>query len=220
MIIDLNVENKDIIVIGGGEEGFRKVKSLLGQGCNITLIADNINEELSNLIKDNNIKVIKTHLNNADILDNLPKPFMVLAATDDKMLNKAIVKKAKELGSLAYAADDPSISDFIHPAIINIKDTLFIAISTKGASPAMARVLRIKIEERLKDIINDEDLAMINLTNYARTKAMSKINNLEERKRYLYTIINNAKIKELIKNNRLDDAKEEAISMLEKWHEI
>ncbi len=219
MIIDLNLQNKDVVVIGGGVEGFRKVKALLGQECNITLITDTINEELSTLIKDNNIKLIQRHLNNANILNELPKPFMVLAATDNKILNKALVKRAKALGSLAYAADDPSISDFIHPAIINIKDTLFIAISTKGASPAMARILRIKVEERLKDIISDDDLALICLTNYARRRAINKIDNLDERKRYLYTIINNSKIKELIKSNKLEDAKEEAMEILERWHE-
>ncbi|RMF30451.1 MAG: bifunctional precorrin-2 dehydrogenase/sirohydrochlorin ferrochelatase, partial [Candidatus Nitrosothermus koennekii] len=115
------------------------------------------------------------------------------------------------------AADDPSVSDFIHPAIINIKDTLFIAISTKGASPAMARVLRMRVEDALKDIITDEDLAMIKVANYARNEAINRLNNTEERKRYLYEVINNDAIKTMIKNNKLEDAKKEAIKILERW---
>ncbi|GIU71037.1 MAG: hypothetical protein KatS3mg003_0516 [Candidatus Nitrosocaldaceae archaeon] len=218
MIIDLNIEGKDVIVIGGGQEGTRKVQALLGQKCNVILISDNFDDYLYNLAKDNNIKIIQRKLVDASILDELNiKPFMVLAATDDKELNRKFVEKARELGALAYAADDPSVSDFIHPAIINIKDTLFIAISTKGASPAMARVLRMRVEDALKDIITDEDLAMIKVANYARNEAINRLKNAEERKRYLYEVINNDAIKTMIKNNKLEDAKKEAIKILERW---
>lgn len=216
MIIDLNIRGKDVIVIGGGREGSRKVQALLGQGCNIIVISEKFDEYLENLAKDNRIKVVKMSIKDLNVLDEY-KPYMVLAATDDKELNRTIVKKAKELGALAYAADDPEISDFIHPAIINIKDTLFIAISTKGASPLMARLLRMKIEDAIKDIIKDEDLKMIELTNFARTKAMKVLNNTEERKMYLYTIVNDERINELIKNNMLEEAKNEALNILERW---
>ncbi len=219
MIIDLDVEGKDVIVIGGGQEGSRKVKALLGQGCNIILISDKIDKDLDDLAKNNKIKFIQRNIKDAVIIDELGiKPFMILAATDDKVLNRRFVEKARELGALAYAADDPNISDFIHPAIINIKDTLFIAISTKGASPAMARVLRIRVEEALKDIISDEDLALIKVANYARSRAINRLAKVEERKRYLYTIINDDNIKALIKNNKLEDAKREAIEILERWN--
>lgn len=218
MIIDVDVEGKDVIVIGGGQEGSRKVKALLGQGCNIILISDTFDESLTDLAKENKIRIIQRNINDANIIDELGiKPFMILAATDDKALNRKFVKKARELGALAYAADDPSISDFIHPAIISIKDTLFIAISTKGASPAMARVLRMRVEEALKDIISDEDLAMIKVANYARKQAIDRFDNLEERKRYLYEVINNVIIQSLIKDNKLEEAKREAMEMLERW---
>ncbi len=218
MIIDLDVEGKDIIIVGGGEEGSRKVNALLGQGCNIIVISDTFNEHLIDLARDGKIKIIQQELKDASIIDELGiKPFMILAATDDRALNKSIVKKARELNAFAYAADDPSISDFIHPAIINIKDTLFIAISTKGASPAMARVLRMRIEDALKDIIKDEDLAMIELTKFARMHAINKLDKPEERKRYLYTIINDERINEMIQNNKLEEAKREVIEMLERW---
>ncbi len=218
MIIDLNVEGKNIIVIGGGEEGTRKIRALLGQNCNITLISDNINDYLSSLVKEGKISFIQRHINDANILDEINiKPFMVLATTDDKALNRMIIEKAKSMNAFAYAADDPEVSDFIHPAVINIEGVLFIAISTKGASPAMARVLRMKIEEMIKSIISKDDLEMIKLTNFARTKSITKLKTVEERKKYLYTIINDAKINEMIRNNKLDEAKREVIEILERW---
>ena len=219
MIIDLNVKGKDIVIVGGGNEAFRKVKALVGQDCNITIISNSFDEQLLDLIKHYDIDIIKQELKDASILDNLNfKPYMVLAATDDKSLNRLIVDKAKRLGALAYAADDPSISDFIHPAVINIKDTVFIAISTKGASPAMARLLRIKLEKALDDIIKDEDLELIRLAEFVRSKALSILKSQEQRKRYLYSIIENEKIRDMIKNNKLEEAKKEAMAILERWN--
>ena len=60
-----------------------------------------------------------------------------MATTNDKGLNRKIVQKARKMKSYAYASDDPEISDFAHPSVINIADTLQVAISTGGSSPAM-----------------------------------------------------------------------------------
>ncbi len=216
MIVDINIQGKNVVVIGGGVEGTRKVKALLGQGCNITVISNRFNKYLSSLAEEGKIKVVKMKLTNLNlnILDSLDKPFLVLAATDDKDLNRKSVEKARSIGALAYAADDPSISDFIHPAVINIGDTLFIAISTKGSSPAMARMLRIKAERILKRIIKDEDIEMIKIADYARGLALKHIHEQKVRKSYIYSIIKDKEIAEMVKSKRIDDAKRKVENML------
>jgi len=216
LIVDINVQGKNIVVIGGGVEGTRKVKALLGQGCNITVISNRFNKYLSRLEEEGKIKVIKMRLTNLNlnILDSLDKPFLVLACTNDKELNRRIVEKARSIGALAYAVDDPSISDFIHPAVINIGDVLFIAISTKGSSPAMARILRIKAERILKRMIKDKDIEMIKLADYARSLALKHIHKQEIRKSYIYSVIKDKEIEEMIKSKRIDDAKHRVEDML------
>lgn len=218
MIVDLNIQDRSVLVIGAGVEGTRKVRALLGQGCRITVVSNRFNRTLTELSREGRVTLIKRSLKDGSILDELVdssnRPFIVMAATNDRSLNRMIVERAKAMGILAYAADDPSMSDFIHPAVINIHDTLFIAISTRGSSPAMARLLRIRAERVLKRLIRQEDIAMIRLADYARSLAMKHISGTHARKDYIYSVIRDREIADMLKDNRLDDAKARALNLL------
>ncbi|MCS6767204.1 MAG: bifunctional precorrin-2 dehydrogenase/sirohydrochlorin ferrochelatase [Candidatus Nitrosocaldus sp.] len=217
MIVDLNIQGRSVLVIGAGVEGTRKVRALLGQGCrSITVVSSRFNRHLLDLAREGKISVVKRRVRDASILDELEeRPFLVMAATNDKALNRSIVERAKTMGILAYAADDPAISDFIHPAVINIHDTLFIAISTKGSSPAMARLLRIKAERVLKRLIREEDVEMIRLADYARGVAFRHISDAHARKDYIYTVIRDREIMDMLRGKRLEEARARALSILE-----
>ncbi len=217
LIVDLNLAGKLVIVIGGGTEGTRKVKSLLGQNCKVIVVSNRLNKFLIDLAEKGKIDVVKTKLNDAAILDRFEKPYLVLACTDNRSLNRELVQKAKKIGAFAYAADDPAVSDLTYLAIINIEDTVFIAISTKGKSPAMARLLRIKAERVLKRLIKEEDVDYIKLANFARDAAKSTLKDSRARKEYLYTVIKDKRIKNLIKSKKFDDAKNTAMEILEAW---
>jgi precorrin-2 dehydrogenase/sirohydrochlorin ferrochelatase len=217
MIIDLNLADKLAIVVGGGTEGTRKVRALLGQNCRVIVVSNRLNKFLRGLATESRIEIVKTTLRDAKVLDRFEKPFLVLAATSDRELNRKLVRRAKEIGAFAYAADDPAASDFIHPAVINIGDTVFVAISTKGSSPAMARTLRIKVEKALNRIITKEDLEYVRLASFARKAAMTALKDPGSRKKYLYTLIRDGRIKNLIRNEKFEDAKSVAMAILEKW---
>ncbi len=88
MIVDLNLAGKNVIVIGGGVEGIRKVRGLLGQNCKITVISERLNSYLEELSQQNKIKIVKMKINNANVLDSYRDIFLVLAATDNKELNR------------------------------------------------------------------------------------------------------------------------------------
>jgi precorrin-2 dehydrogenase/sirohydrochlorin ferrochelatase len=214
VIVDINVEGKDVLIIGGGTEGTRKVKALLGQGCNITVVSKRVNRYLKQLADEGKISLVKEEVRDASILHRMKRPFIVMATTDDRELNRQLVDSARSMGILAYAADDPSASDFIHPAVINVRDTLFIAISTRGCSPAMARILRIKAERILKRVITEEDIELIRLADYARRLAMRNIDRQDVRKSYIYSVINDKEIAEMVKGKRLDDARRKIESLL------
>jgi precorrin-2 dehydrogenase / sirohydrochlorin ferrochelatase len=217
MIVDLNLEGKDVVVIGGGTEGVRKVRGLLGQNCKITLISNRLNRYLTDLGKQGQIEIMKRKIKDASILDNYKNSFLVLAATDDKILNRKLVEKGRSMGSFVYAADDPLFSDFSYASIINIEGIMQIAISTSGRSPIMARKIRIKVERILRRIIKKSDIENTKLQDFARTAAKPRIKTVEERKEFLYSLMHNVDIQNLIKEDRVDDAKTVTLELLHKW---
>ena len=216
MIVDLNLKGNLVIVVGGGDEGYKKVNSLLTQDCKILLISDKVNTQLSNFIKQKKIKFKKTKLKDANFLSKY-KPFLVMATTNDRQLNRKIIQKAKKMKCYVYASDDPEVSDFAHPSVINIEDTVQIAISTGGKSPAMARRLKLQTEKIFKKIIKKEDIFQIRLQQIARDKAKKTIPTQIERKKFLYSVLNDKTIKQLIKDNNLKKAQQRAMLILSKW---
>jgi len=206
LIVDLNLAGKNVIVIGGGIEGVRKVKGLLGQNCKITVISERLNSYLEELAQQKKIEIVKMKIKDANILDNYHNIFLVLAATDNKELNRKIVEKGRSMMSFVYAADDPPVSDFSYASIINIEGIMQIAISTFGKSPIMARRLRIKAERILRRTIKQSDIENTKLQEFVRMAARSKIKTVLERKKFLYSIIKDKTIQNLINENKIDEA--------------
>jgi precorrin-2 dehydrogenase / sirohydrochlorin ferrochelatase len=153
MIVDLDLDGKTVIVIGSGIEVLRKIRGLLGQNCNIVVITNRLNRHLSYLSEHGKIKIDKTGLNNVSILNSYKNPYLVLAATNNKLLNRQLVEKGRQIGSFGYAADDPEYSDFSYMATMNIEDIMQIGISTSGRSPIMARIIRIRAEKILRRML-------------------------------------------------------------------
>ena len=216
MIVDLNLKGNLVIVVGGGAEGYKKVNSLLTQNCKILVISDKVNSQLSKYIKQKKIQFKKSKLKDTNFILKY-KPFLVMAATNDKELNRKIIQKAKKLKCYAYASDDPEVSDFAHPSVINIEDTVQIAISTGGRSPAIARKLKLKTEKIFKKTIKKEDIYEIKLQQIARESAKKKIPTQLERKKYLYSVLHDKIIKQLIKDKKLKKAQQRAMLMLKEW---
>ena len=220
MIVDLNLAGKNVIVIGGGVEGIRKVRGLLGQNCKITVISERLNSYLEELAQQKKIEIVKMKIKNANVLDNYQNIFLVLAATDNKELNRKIVEKGRSMMSFVYAADDPPVSDFSYASIINIEGIMQVAISTFGKSPIMARRLRIKAERILRRTIKQSDIENTKLQEFARMAARPKIKTVIERKRFLYSLINDKNIQNLINENKIDEAKVATIELLNHWSDL
>jgi precorrin-2 dehydrogenase/sirohydrochlorin ferrochelatase len=220
LIVDLNLAGKNVIVIGGGVEGVRKVKGLLGQNCKITVISERLNSYLEELAQQKKIEIVKMKIKNANVLDNYQNIFLVLAATDNKELNRKIVEKGRSMMSFVYAADDPPVSDFSYASIINIEGIMQVAISTFGKSPIMARRLRIKAERILRRTIKQSDIENTKLQEFARMAARPKIKTVIERKRFLYSIIKDKTIQNLINENKIDEAKVATIELLNHWSDL
>ncbi len=217
MIVDLNIKGKHAVVIGGGTEGIRKVRGLLGQDCKITVISNRVNRFLIEQAALGKIKLVKAKLSNANILDNYGDAFLVLAATNDRELNRKIIERGRSIKAFVYAADDPAVSDFSYASIVNIEGIVQVAISTSGKSPLMARKIRIKAERVLRRIIKKADIENAKLQEFARQAARPNIKTVGERKEFLYSVIKNRQIQNLIKEDRIEDAKSATLELLHKW---
>jgi precorrin-2 dehydrogenase/sirohydrochlorin ferrochelatase len=215
LIVDLNLDNKHVVVLGGGTEGVRKVRGLLGQNCKITVISNHLSRYLIKLEEEGEINTVKTQIKDAGILENYKNVFLLLASTNNKTLNRELVERGRAMGSFVYASDDPRYSDFSYTSIINIEGIIQVAVSTFGKSPIMARRIRIKLEKLLNKAIKKTDIQNAKLQEFARTAAKEKLKTVAERKEFLYSLIHDKHIQNLIKEDRFQEAKSATLVLLE-----
>lgn len=217
LLVDLNLYNKKVIVIGGGTEGTRKVRGLVGQNSKIIVLSPRLNRYLKDLESRGEIITTVSKVRDINVLDNYEGVFLVIAATDDKELNRRLVKKGRSMGAFVYAVDDPAVSDFSYASIINIEDVMQIAVSTSGRSPIMARRIRIRAERVLRRLIKKTDIEMAKLQEFARNAARSKINTVTERKEFLYSVEGNNDIQMMLKENKIEEARVATLNLLNRW---
>ena len=218
MIVDLDLKGELVILIGGGYEGMLKLKSLLTQDCKILLFSEESNKEIQKYVKQKKITFKKLKITNLDFLEKYD-PIMIMATTDDKELNRKIYEKAKTMNCYGYAVDDPLISDFSHPSLINIENLVQIAISTKGKSPIMSKTIRIEAEKVFKKIIKKEHLNYIRVHEYARDLAKTKIPTPDERREFMYSLMDDKKLNQNLKSSKLSDAKKRIKVLFDSWVE-
>lgn len=217
LLVDLNLYNKKVIVIGGGTEGTRKVRGLVGQNSKIIVLSPRLNRYLKDLESRGEIITTVSKVRDINVLDNYEGVFLVIAATDDKELNRRLVKKGRSMGAFVYAVDDPAVSDFSYASIINIEDVMQIAVSTSGRSPIMARRIRIRAERVLRRLIKKTDIEMAKLQEFARNAARSKIDTVTERKEFLYSVEGNNDIQMMLKENKIEEARVATLNLLNRW---
>ena len=216
MIINLNLENKKIIVIGGGSEAEKRIKSLLNEKCEIIVISDSINEAISKLVKTKQVKLKKQKIENMKFISEL-KPSLIITTTNDKKINQKIINYAKKKKIIAYSSDNPEDSDFSNAAIIDFEKMIQIAIFTGGQSPVMSKKIKSKAENVLKKVILKEDIIQIKIQKMSRKLAKEIIPTQLERKECLKSIMNDNHIDQLIKDGQIKKAEKRAIEILKTW---
>ncbi len=155
--IFLNIEHKLAVIAGGGDVAYRKLNDLLDCGAKVKIIAPDIHDKIKRLRKENPglIEIIQRKFKSSDIIG----AYIIFAATDDPALNKKIFQIAVEKNLPVNSVDDPENCSFIVPSIARRGD-LTIAVSTSGASPAMAAKIRRTLEKNLPANIEDILLAL------------------------------------------------------------
>jgi precorrin-2 dehydrogenase / sirohydrochlorin ferrochelatase len=141
--IFIDVSGRTCVMIGGGDIAERKVRSLIEAGAAVVVISPEVTAALAAMVDANTIRLLQRAYRHGDLVD----AFLAFAATGDSATAQAAAAEARERGVPINVADVPELCAFIAPAVVH-RGGLQIAISTGGASPALARKIREELEER------------------------------------------------------------------------
>jgi uroporphyrin-III C-methyltransferase/precorrin-2 dehydrogenase/sirohydrochlorin ferrochelatase len=142
--ISLRLDDARVVIVGGGEVAARKIRLLRMAAPTLIVIARDLNAELAALQTEGLLQ----HAGTTFEPHQLDGARLVIAATDDKALNRQVATAADARGIPVNVVDDPAPSSFITPAIID-RAPMTIAISSGGAAPVLVRRLRERIESML-----------------------------------------------------------------------
>ena len=191
-------------MFGGGKIAEKKILQLLDNGADITVFSQEFTKKLKELGKSRQVNIEKKRVKDVLLMSYRKfNPSMVIVASNNRLLNEKVAKEAGRISSLVCVVDNPSLSDFSMPAVANV-DHIRIAVSTKGKSPAMAGVIRRRVEK----IITVNDIRSIELQSYARSIAKNHIISPNERRKVLLQIIENNKINTFLENDQVSEAKD------------
>ncbi|MFT5096163.1 MULTISPECIES: uroporphyrinogen-III C-methyltransferase [Psychrobacter] len=169
------LEDRKVLIVGGGDVALRKADLLSRAGACITVLAPSISAEIQALLSDSKHQLI---------YDNYNKTYMtgarvIIAATDDEILNHQVHADASELNIPVNVVDTPPLCDFIFPAIVD-RNPIVIGISSNGKAPVLARLLRA----RLETLIPQGYGKLAKLAGDFRTEVKSKIPTLTGRRQF------------------------------------
>jgi precorrin-2 dehydrogenase/sirohydrochlorin ferrochelatase len=140
--VNIRIDDKSCVVVGGGTVAYQKVSGLLGIAGKVTVISPRICDQLAELYSSGEIEWIAKDYEEGEIEGF----YLAITATDDPSVNRQVYLDGERLGIPVNSADDPENCRFILPSRV-IRGSLVISISTGGRSPAMAAHLRRRLEE-------------------------------------------------------------------------
>jgi precorrin-2 dehydrogenase / sirohydrochlorin ferrochelatase len=192
--IFLDVTGRRCVVVGGGEIAARKVQSLLEAGADVLVVSPSLSEGLGQLASQGRIR----HYQRGYAPGDLEGAALVYAATDDTKLHRRLHAEARERGIPINIADVPALCTFIAPAVLT-RGPLKIAVSTEGASPAMAK----RIIAHLERMFGPEYGLALEILRAARHHLKTNELNIHIRAKKL-TALAASRIPEYLRKNDLD----------------
>lgn len=178
----LKLSGRRCLVVGGGDVGLEKVEGLLACDGEVTLIAPDAHPALEQLAAEGSIRWERRPYGGPADLEGV---FMVIAATDDSEVNIGVYDDAERRAMLVNVVDVPPLCNFILPAIVRT-GPLAIAISTAGASPALAK----RMKREVSDLFGEEFARLAVILNDARGWAKGTLPTYQDRKEFFEGIVN------------------------------
>ncbi|MFM5816220.1 siroheme synthase CysG [Aeromonas dhakensis] len=169
------LDNKPVLLVGGGEVAERKARLLLDAGAQLTVVAPELDPELAELAANGSIEWLAGEFAS----EQLAGKWLVVAATDRREVNALVYQSANQARIFANVVDDPKRSSFIMPSIID-RSPLMVAISSGGKAPVLARLLREKLEAMLPQHLG----AVAAFAGSLRDRVKTRFASMGERRRF------------------------------------
>ena len=144
----IDLKDRKALVVGGGDVALSKIRKLRDFEADVSVVANNVLSEIKEI---EGVKVLQKLFEEKDLNDNF---FLVVAATDDKVINNKISLFCKERNILVNVVDDPESSSFVFPATLR-RGNLTVAVSSGGVAPGAAAELKNSIDKQLSDNIDE-----------------------------------------------------------------
>ncbi|MEI6897787.1 MAG: siroheme synthase CysG [Psychromonas sp.] len=196
------IENRPCLVIGGGDIALRKVHLLLKAGANVTVCSLTFHAKLQEKFASGQINII----NDVFTESLLDEKWLVIAATNKKEVNQHIAECADKRQLLVNVVDDPLLSSFIMPSIVD-RSPIVVAISSGGKAPVLARLIREKLEALLPMHIG----RLATISGEFRHHVKKAIKNVSLRRRYWEKLFANGQLGRLLQKGQTA----QAISLME-----
>jgi siroheme synthase-like protein len=172
----LDLTGRAVLVVGAGRVALEKVEGLLECGARVTIVAPHVVAELEQLP----VEIIRRGYRR----DDLDSRFVVVAATSTPSVNRRVYRDAEARALLCNVVDVPELCSFILPAV-HRQDPIAVAISTGGASPALAQRLR----DEIATVVQPKHAALANRLRELRPWAKSHLKSYEERRDYFAALV-------------------------------
>jgi len=172
----LDLEGRSCLVVGGGTVALEKARGLLDCDARVTVVAPQIVDELSTL----DVELVERGYRASD----LDGRFLVVAATSISSLNRRVHDDAEARSLLCNVVDVPELCNFILPAVLR-RDPIAIAVSTGGASPALAQ----RIRDDIAELIGPEHAELARRLRELRPWAKDNLPSYEERREFFAELV-------------------------------
>ncbi len=203
--VNLNVQDRLCLVVGGGPVALRKASKLLEFGARVRVVAAELKEEGDWPL--DKVELARRNFEAGDLSEDV---FLVIAATDDQSLNGTVAGLASKRRILVQRADEAKGSDFIFPAVIRRGD-LTVSCATGGVAPALS----VKLKQRLEPVVGPEYGEFCKMVGELRAQSIEKLSR-ESRSDFLAALVNSDILELLISGNK-EAASSRAQEILERF---
>ena len=208
--IFINLKQKPVLVVGGGDIALRKINLLIKAQASVNCLSPLFCDGIASLSADKSVNLIQKSFEPDDIKNYS----IIIASTDDSLVNSSISELAKKANIPVNVVDSPELSSFIMPSIVD-RSPVIIAVSSAGKAPVLARIIRAKLET----VIPNAYGLLAEIAGEYRQKVKNRFSNIKDRRAFWESAFSGV-IAEKVFSGRINEARGDIEEQLENSVEI